>query len=169
MTLHRDQLTVSAMCRALEGARSGSSAWRKRPPSPHAQAEQVLSERIGHHCAVHRHVYGTRRLKACFAQEGTHVSRRRLGRLMAAQALQVNTRRTCTPTTDASHGQAVAPNVRQRPCDIDQPETASVGAITSIWTAEGWWYLAVVIDVFSRAVVGWSMNRWRTAARVTNA
>ncbi len=65
MTLHRDPLTVSAMCRALEGARSGSSEWRKRPPSPHAQAEQVLSERIVHHVAAHRHVYGTRRLTAC--------------------------------------------------------------------------------------------------------
>ena len=88
---------------------------------------------------------------------------------MAARALPVNTRRTCTPTTDASHGQAVAPNVLPRPCDIDQPETADVGDITAIWTAEGWWYLAVVIDVCSQAVVGWSMHRWRTAARVTKA
>ena len=88
---------------------------------------------------------------------------------MAAQALQGKTRRKCKPTTDASHGQAVAPNVLQRQCDIDQPEPAYVGDITSIWTAEGWWYLAVVSDVFSRAVVGWSMNRGRTAERVTHA
>ena len=169
MQLHSDQFTVSAMCRALEVARSGYSEWLKRPPSPHAQADQVLSERIVHHFAANRHVYGTRRLTVCFAQEGKHVSRRRIGRLMAAQALQVKTRRKFKPTTDSSHGQAVAPNVLQRQFDIDQPDTAYVGDIPDIWTAEGWWYLAVVIDVFSRAVVGWSMNRWRTAERVTNA
>ena len=169
MKLHRDQCTVSAMCRALAGARSGYSEWLTRPPSPPAQAAPVLSERIGHHFAAPRHVYGTRRRKGCFAQAGKHGRRRRIGRLMAEQALQVKTRRKCKPTTDASHGQAVAPNVLQRQCDIEQPETAYVGDLTDIWTAEGWWYLAVVIDVFSRAVVGWSMHRWRKAARVTKA
>lgn len=169
MKLHSDQFPVSAMCRALEVARSGYYEWLKRPPSPHAQADQVLSERIVHHFAANRHIYGTRRLKVCFAQEGKHVSRRRIGRLMAEQALQVKTRRKFKPTTDSSHGQAVAPNVLQRQFDIDQPDTAYVGDITYIWTAEGWLYLAVVIDVFSRAVVGWSMNRWLKAELVTNA
>ena len=149
MKLHSDPCTVRAMCRALEGARRGYDAWLKRPPSPHAQADQVLSERLVPHFAAHRHVYGTRRLKACLAQEGKHVSRRRIGRLMAAQALQGKTRRKCKPPTDASHGQAVAPHVLQRQCDIDQPETASVGDIPYIWTAEGWWSLAVVSDLFS--------------------
>jgi transposase InsO family protein len=88
---------------------------------------------------------------------------------MAAQARQGNTRRTCTPTTDASHGQAVAPQVRQRQCDIEPPDTASGGDSTSLWTAEGWWSLAVVLDVCSRAGGGWSMHRWRTAALVTHA
>lgn len=169
MKLHSDQFPVSAMCRALEVARSGYYEWLKRPPSPHAQADQVLSERIVHHFAANRHIYGTRRLKVCFAQEGKHVSRRRIGRLMAEQALQVKTRRKFKPTTDSSHGQAVAPNVLQRQFDIDQPDTAYVGDITDIWTAEGWLYLAVVIDLFSRAVVGWSMNRWLKAELVTNA
>jgi putative transposase len=169
MKLHSDQFTVSAMCRALEVARSGYYEWLKRPPSPHAQADQVLSERIVHHFAANRHVYGTRRLKVCLAQEGKHVSRRRIGRLMAEQALQVKTRRKFKPTTDSSHGQAVAPNVLQRQFDIAQPDTAYVGDITYIWTAEGWLYLAVVIDLFSRAVVGWSMNRWLKAELVTNA
>ena len=169
MKLHSAQFTVSAMCRALEVSRSGYYEWLKRPPSSHAQADQVLSERIMHHCEANRHVYGTRRLKACLAQEGQHVSRRRIGRLMAEQALQVKTRRKFKPTTDSSHGQTVAPNVLQRQFDIDQPDTAYVGDITYIWTAEGWLYLAVVIDLFSRAVVGWAMNRWLKAELVTNA
>jgi len=169
MKLHSDQFTLSAMCRALAVSRSGYYEWLKRPPSSHAQADQVLSKRIVHHFEVNRHVYGTRRLKVCFAQEGQHVSRRRIGRLMAEQALQVKTRRKFKPTTDSSHGQAVAPNVLQRQFDLDQPDTAYVGDITYIWTAEGWLYLAVVIDLFSRAVVGWAMNRWLKAELVTNA
>lgn len=169
MKLHSDQVTVSAMCRALEVSRSGYYEWLKRPPSPQAQAEQVLSERIVHHFEANRRVYGTRRLKVCLAQEGQHVSRRRIGRLMAEQALQVKTRRKFKPPTDASHGQAVAPNVLQRRFDIDQPDTAYVSDIPYIWTAEGWLYLAVVSDLFSRAVVGWSRNRWLKAELVTKA
>jgi transposase InsO family protein len=88
---------------------------------------------------------------------------------MATQALQVKTRRKFKPTTDSIHGQAVAPNVLQRQFDIDQPDTAYVGDITYIWTAEGWLYLAVVSDLFSRAVVGWSMNRGLKAEIVTHA
>jgi putative transposase len=65
MKLHSDQFTVSAMCRALEVSRSGYDEWLKRPPSSHAQADQVLSKRIVHHFEVNRHVYGTRRLKVC--------------------------------------------------------------------------------------------------------
>ncbi len=103
--------TVRAMCQALEVSRSGYYEWLKRPPSSHAQADQVLAQRIGEHFAAHRAVYGTRRLKDCLADEGERVSRRRIGRLMREQDLRVKTRRKFKATTDSSHGQAVAPNV----------------------------------------------------------
>jgi putative transposase len=157
------------MCRVLEVSRSGYYEWLKRLPSLHARKDQVLSARIVAHFKANRHVYGTRRLKACLAQEGEQVSRRRIGRLMAEQALRVRTRRKFKPTTDSLHGQAVAPNVLRRQFDVAQPDSAYVGDITYIWTAEGWLYLAVVIDLFSRAVVGWSMNRWLKAELVTQA
>ena len=157
------------MCRALEVSQSGYYDWLKRPPSSHAQKDQVLSARIVDHFEANRQVYGTRRLKACLAEEGEQVSRRRIGRLMGEQALEVRTRRKFKATTDSSHGQAVAPNVLKRQFDVAQPDTAYVGDITYIATAEGWLYLAVVIDLFSRAVVGWSMSRWLKAELVTNA
>jgi putative transposase len=117
-----------------------------------------LSARIVAHVEANRQVYGTRRLKDCLADEGERVSRRRMGRLMAEQELRVKTRRQFKATTDSSHGQAVAPQVRNRPFNITQPDTAYVGDITYIWTAAGWLDLAVVIDLFSRAVVGGSMS-----------
>lgn len=169
MKLSSPEFDVSAMCRVLEVSRSGYYEWLTRPPSQHAQDDQVLSERIVDHFEANRHVYGTRRLKDCLADEGEQVSRRRIGRLMTEQVLEVKTRRKFKVTTDSTHGQAVAPNVLDREFDVDQPDTAYVGDITYIWTAEGWLYLAVVIDLFSRVVVGWSMSRWLKAEVVTGA
>jgi putative transposase len=156
MKLNQEHFQVSSMCRALEVSRSGYYDWFTRAPSLHEQQDQALSVQIVAHFEAHRHVYGRRRLKDCLADEGEQVSRRRIGRLMAEQDLQVRTRRTFKVTTDSSHGQAVAPHVLDRQFDIAEPDTAYVGDIPSIWRAEGGLYLAVVIDLFSRAVVGWS-------------
>lgn len=157
------------MCQALEVSRSGYYDWLTRPPSAHAHQDQMLSERIRVHFEANRRVYGTRRLKACLADEGEYVSRRRMGRLMAQQDLQVKTRRKLKVTTDSHHAQAVAPHVLERQFDVNEPDTVYVGDMTYIWTAEGWLDLAVVIDLFSRAVVGWSMSPWLKAELVTNA
>ena len=140
------------MCRALEVSPSGYYEWLSRPLSQHAQTDQVLSARIVEHFEANRHLYGTRRLKDCLADEGQRVSRRRIGRLMEEQALVVKTRRKYKPTTDSSHGQAVAPNILDRQFDVDEPDTAYVGDITYIWTAEGWLYLAVVSERFKNVI-----------------
>ncbi len=124
MKPHRDQFKVSAMCRALGVSRSGYDEWLQRPPSQHAQTDQMLSERITEYFEVNRQVYGTRRLKDCLAEEDKRVSRRRIGRLMREQALKVKTRRPYKVTTDSSHGQAVAPNVLDRQFTVDEPDTA---------------------------------------------
>ena len=157
------------MCRVLEVSCSGYYEWLTRGPSLHAQMDQVLSERIVDHFETNRQVYGTRRLKGCLAEEAKRVSRRRIRRLMIEQALRVKTRRPYKVTTDSSHGQAVAPNVLDRQFEVDKPDTAYVGDITYIRTGEGWLYLAVVIDLFSRAVVGWSMSHLLKAELVVNA
>ena len=164
-----DHFKVRSMSRVLEVSPSGYYDWLTRPLSAHAQQDQELSTRIVTHFEANRHVYGTRRLKDCLADEGQRVSRRRIGRLMSEQELRVRTRRKFKATTDSSHGQAVAPNVLDRQFDAAAPDTMYVGDITYIWTAEGWLYLAVVIDLFSRAVVGWSMGRWLKAELVTHA
>ncbi len=157
------------MCRVLEVSRSGYYAWLPRSPSLHAQKDEMLSERIAEHFEANREVYGTRRLKDCLADEGDQVSRRRIGRLMNNQEIKVKTKRKDKVTTDSKHGQAVAPNVLNRNFNVDEPNRAYVGDITYMWTAEGWLYLAVVIDLFSRMVVGWSMSQWMKAELVIDA
>ena len=169
MKLNCDDFKVRSMCRALEVSPSGYYDWLTRPLSAHGQKDQALSAQIVDHFEANRQVYGTRRLKDCLAEEGEQVSRRRIGRLMDEQNLRVRTRRKFKVTTDSSHGQAVAPNILNRQFNVTEPDTAYVGDITYIWTAEGWLYLAVVIDLFSRAVVGWSMSQWLKAEVVTNA
>ena len=169
MKLNCDDFKVRSMCRALEVSPSGYYDWLTRPLSAHGQKDQALSAQIVDHFEANRQVYGTRRLKDCLAEEGEQVSRRRIGRLMDEQDLWVRTRRKFKVTTDSSHGQAVAPNILNRQFNVTEPDTAYVGDITYIWTAEGWLYLAVVIDLFSRAVVGWSMSQWLKAEVVTNA
>jgi len=169
MKQHSSEFNVSAMCRALEVSSSGYYEWLLRPLSQHEHDDQVLAEQIVEHFEANRQLYGTRRLQTCLAETGEQVSRRRIGRLMAEQELVVKTKRKFRPTTDSTHGQAVAPNVLNRQFNVEQPDTAYVGDITYIWTAEGWLYLAVVIDLFSRAVVGWSMSRWLKADLVNQA
>lgn len=144
-------------------SRSGYYAWCCRGPSTRVQADKQFSAKVEEHFAQSRGVCGTRRLKVSLAEEGIELSRRRIGRLMAENELEVKTKRKFKPTTDSAQGQAVAPNLLKRQFEIDAPDSVYVGDITYIWTNEGWLYLAVVLDLFSRAVVGWSMSRWLKA------
>jgi transposase InsO family protein len=136
----------------------------------HQQADDVLSQKIEAHFEQNRCVYGTRRLKHCLAEEeGEQVSRRRIGRLMAENELKVKTKRKFKVTTDSRHDQPVAPNKLNRQFEVEQPDRVYVGDITYLWTREGWLYLAVIIDLFSRAVVGWSMSTRLQAGLVNRA
>ena len=111
-----------------------------------------------------RGIYGTRRLKRLLAKEGFIVSRRRIGRLLNQAGLCCQTKRRFKVTTDSKHNQPIAPNLLARQFTVSQPDQCYVGDITYIWTQEGWLHLAVVIDLFSRQVVGWSIrNHMRTS------
>ncbi len=113
--------------------------------------------------------YGTRRIKDALKKQETRVSRRRIGRLMREEDLQVQTKRKFKVTTDSNHDKPIAPNLLERQFTVAAPDTAYVGDITYILTREGWLYLAVVIDLFSRTVVGWSMSSRMTTSLVNSA
>jgi putative transposase len=169
MQQQHTEFKVSCMCRLLEVSRSGYYEWLSRPRSARAEAAQQLQDKVTHYFAQGRGTYGTRRLKHLLAQEGLQVSRRRIGRVLALAGLRCKTRRKFKAPTAAGQAQTVAPNQLNREFTVQAPDTIYVGDITYLPTGEGWLYLAVVLDLCSRAVVGWSMAPHMRAELVNQA
>jgi putative transposase len=157
------------MCRLLEVSRSGYYEWLGRPPHAQGEAEQHVEAKIKHYFAQGRGTYGTRRIKYLLAQEGLQVSRRRIGRLLTQAGLRCTTQRRCKAPTTAGPAQTVAPNQLNREFTVHAPDRVYVGDITYLPTGEGWLYLAVVLDLCSRAVVGWCMADHMRAELVNQA
>ena len=157
------------MCRLLEVSRSGYYEWRRRPLRAQGATEQHVEAKIRHYFAQGRGTYGTRRIKYLLAQEGLQVSRRRIGRVLSQAGLRCKTRRKYKAPTAAGQAQTVAPNQLNRAFTVQTPDTVYVGDITYLPTGEGWLYLAVVLDLCSRAVVGWSMANHMRAELVNQA
>ena len=157
------------MCRLLAVSRSGYYEWLSRPLGTQTEAEQALQDKIRHYFAQGRGTYGTRRLKHLLAQEGLQGRRRRIGRVLAQTGLRCKTRRKFKAPTAAGQAQTVAPNQLNREFIASVPDTVYVGDIPYLPTGEGWLYLAVVLDLCSRAVVGWSMANHMRAELVTQA
>jgi len=146
------------MCKQLEVSRSGYYAWRGRGPSSRVAADVEFAKVVIRIYGDGRGIYGTPRFRGVLARSGLRVGRRRIGRLMRTRGLQVRCRRRFRRTTDSRHSLPIAPNHLDRKFDVTRPNEVWVGDITYIWTSEGWLYLAVLIDLFSRKVVGWSMS-----------
>jgi putative transposase len=161
--------TGSRMCELLEVSRSGYYAWLSRPPRPPADADQEVRDKIQRYFAQGRGPYGTRRLKHLLAQDGLRVSRRRMGRVLPQAGLRCKTQRKFHAPRSAEQAQTIAPNQLNREFTVQVPDTIYVGDITYLPTGEGWLYLAVVLDLCSRAVVGWSMADHMRAELVNQA
>ena len=157
------------MCRVLGVSASGYYAWRKRSPSERAQASEALSRRIAAIHAESRQTYGARRVHAELKAQGVRVSRQRVARLMRALGLQGVTRRRRRGTTRQDPSAAVPPDRVQRQFEAAEPNRLWVADITYVPTLEGFLYLATVLDVFSRKVVGWAMSSRQTVALVQTA
>ena len=160
---------VRHMCRVLEVSRSGYYEWLSRPPRPPADADQDARDKIQRYFAQGRGTYGTRRLKHLLAQDGLRVSRRRIGRVLAQAGLRCKTQRKFKAPRNSEQAQTIAPNQLNREFTVPVPDTIYVGDITYLPTGEGWLYLAVVLELCSRAVVGWSMADHMRAALVNQA
>ena len=152
------EFKVSGMCRVFNVSRSGYYDSLYRSPSNHRIEDEKLRPQIKAAFKKGRKNYGTRRIKSEIKNEGFKPSRRRIGRLMKEEALEVQTKRKFKVTTDSNHDKPIAPNLLEREFTVAIPDTVYVGDITYIPTREGWLYLAIVIDLFSRAVVGWGMD-----------
>ena len=163
------EFKVSHMCRVLEVSRSGYYEWLSRPPRPPADADQEVRDKIQRYFVQGRGTYGTRRLKHLLAQDGLRVSRRRIGRVLAQAGLRCKTQRKFKAPRSSEQAQTIAPNQLNREFTVQVPDTIYVGDMTYLPTGEGWLYLAVVLDLCSRAVVGWSMADHMRAELVNQA
>ena len=146
------------MCRVLEVSTQGYYAWAKREPSNRAKENLSLAADIKAIHAGSRRTYGAPRVRAELVARGQQVGKNRVARLMRQEGVQARRKRKFRCTTDSKHNLPVAPNVLQRDFDADAPNQAWVTDITYVWTLEGWLYLAAILDLFSRRVVGWSMS-----------
>ena len=149
---------VRFMCKQLEVSRSGYYAWRNRGPSDRVTADVEVAKAVIRIHGDSRETFGTPRLQGVLANSGIRVGRRRIARLMRTHGLQIRCRRRFRRTTDCRYSFPMAFNHRDRKFDVTQPNEVWVGDITYIWTSEGWLYLAVLIDFFSKRRGKWSVG-----------
>ena len=156
---HRDVWPMRVMCRALSVSRSGYYAWRSRPDSPRKIANRALLVDIRRVHAQHRERYGAPRIHAELRAEGQAVSRKRVERVMRQHGIRARApRRYRVCTTDSKHCLPVAPNLLEQNFVANQSNQVWLADITYIPTGEGWLYLAAILDLFTRKVVGWAMR-----------
>jgi transposase InsO family protein len=155
---HREQFRVENMCRALNVSSSGFYAWSGRGPSAGEIDDARLIDKIRGIYDASDGVYGVRRIHGQLRLDGESCSRNRVARLMRRCSIKARRKRKYRVTTDSKHSFPVAENLLGREFFSAGPNQAWVSDITYIWTLEGWLYLATVIDLHSRMVVGWSMS-----------
>src|SRR6266704_899275 len=162
---HQEEFPVIRLCQVLNVSESGYYAWRQREPSQRKREDESLGKLIEDAYQNNRQVYGSPRVHAELKEQGVHYGRKRVARLMRERGINAKPRRRKVKTTDSQHTNPVAPNLLKREFTADAPNTKWVADITGIGTAEGWLYLAAIVDIYSR------IPRWvgdEQGARRTN-
>lgn len=155
---HEREFSVRRMCKVMQVHPSGFYAWRAVPLSPRAQDDQRLTGLLKHAWLESGGVYGYRKLTLDMRDLGEHCGKHRVARLLKIEGLRSQTGYRRRPGARGGQPAVVAPNHLQRQFDVPEPNQAWVTDITYIRTHEGWLYLAAVVDLLSRLVVGWSMG-----------
>ncbi len=164
------EYAVEVCCCVLEVSRSGYYAWRDRPASPRALRQEQLTEKIKTVHEQNRRVYGSPRVCQALIAQGEKVSENTVAKLMKQRDIRAKSKRKFVPaTTDSAHANPVAGNVLDRQFTADLPNQKWAVDITYIPTDEGWLYLAGVIDLCSRLIVGWSMAEHMKTELVSDA
>ena len=160
---------IATMCRVLGVSTSGYYAWLKREPSHRSATDRELTERIRHFYERSRRTYGAPKIHEDLLAEGHRVGRKRVARLMQAAGLQGVTRRKKIRTTRRDETKRPAPDLIERDFSADGPDQLWVADITYVSTLSGFLYLAVIVDAWSRRVVGWAMATHLRAELVLEA
>jgi putative transposase len=154
----RDGFRLGPMCRAMRVTPAGYHAWKSRPQSNRKTEELRLVQIIENIHQGSRETYGSPRVHAVLSGKGEACSKGKVARLMRKHGIRAKTKKKFKATTNSKHKLPVSDNVLNRDFEVDAPNRAWAGDITFLWTREGWLYLAVVIDLFSRKVIGWAME-----------
>ena len=167
---HRGIWPARWMCETLGVSRAGFYAWLTRPRSARSRSDEALSAKIRSFFLASDRTYGARRVWHDMLADGAPCGLHRIERLMRSQGLRARPRRRRLPPDPGERqASAVAPNVLDRSFDAPAANRKWIADFTYIWTAEGWLYVAAVLDLFSRRVVGWSMSARMTTQLVTDA
>jgi putative transposase len=170
MAKHRGTWPVDVLCGALGVSRSGFYAWRTRGPSRRAQTDARILVDVRRSFVLSDRTYGARRILDDVRDAGHRCGRQRIERLMRLEALRARPRRRAHPVDPGDRPtHTLAPNVLDRQFTATAPNQKWVADFTYLWTREGWLFVAVVLDLFSRRVVGWSMHPAMTTQLVTDA
>jgi transposase InsO family protein len=166
---HRDEFPVTRMCKVLDVSRSGYYAWRGRPPSEREMDNEKLYKEIKAVYEKSGEIYGSPRIYDRLDKQGVKCSENRVARLMRLRGLRAKQERAFKTTTRRNKAHPVAPNLLDRDFEANGPNETWLADITYIDTAEGWLYLAAVLDLFSRRIVGWAMSDRMTGALTMRA
>src|SRR5258707_5882453 len=167
---HRTIWLVAWLCDALGVSRSGFHAWLNRSPSARSRSDEAVGQRVKASFVASDRTYGARRVWRDLLAEGVNCGLHRIERLMRLQALRARPRRRRLPKDEGDRQIATLPSDSlERQLAAERPNQKWIADFTYIWTAEGWLYVAAVIDLFSRRVVGWSMSAGMTAQLVADA
>ena len=154
----RKTFPIHRMCKVLRITSRGYRAWRRRPMSQRQREDMVLLAHIREQHKLSLYSYGRPRMTEELQELGFGVGHRRVGRLMRQNGIEAVRTRKYKVTTDSNHSFAIAPNLLDRDFSATAPNQKWAGDITYIWTSEGWLYLAVILDLYSRRVIGWAVS-----------
>ena len=169
MKSHRMEFSISAMSRVLSVSRSGYYAWLRRAESNRSKSNRRLDKKIEEKYEQHKRRYGSPRITKELLAEGEACSENRVARRMKALDLKAVQAHKYKQTTDSKHTDKVFPNRLEQDFTADKPNQVWVCDITYLWTTEGWYYLATVMDLYSRMIVGWAMDKTMTRQLVCDA
>ena len=166
---HRSVWPVAWQCEALGVSRSGFHAWLNRPRSARALTDEAIMPKVRSSFVASARTYGARRVWRDVLADGVSCGLHKIERLMRGEALRARPRRRGLPKDEGERSVSPASNVLDRAFTAERPNQKWIADFTYIWTAEGWLYVAAVIDLFSRRVVGWSMKAEMEAQLVADA
>ena len=169
MDQHRSCHGVQRMCRVIEVSRSGYYRWRKQPRSKRQKENEKILMEIKDSHKNSRGTYGSPRITKDLWANGIKCSENRIARLMKINGIAGKAKKKFKATTNSKHNLPVAENLLNQNFAAEKPNTVWVSDITYIWTLEGWLYLVVILDLFSRQVVGWAMSDRMTSGFVIKA